>query len=102
MPKLVDELRGARGVQGVHHVHVWAIDEQQNALEAHVVVDDAAGQEAEAIKNRIKALVGDRFGIAHTTLELERASTACEGGDAKVIGHHTADHRHEHGDHSDF
>ena len=89
VPKLVDGLRGVKGVNGVHHVHVWAIDEQQNALEAHVVVADDTGHEAEAIKDRIKALVRERFGIGHATLELERASATCEGGDAKVIGHHT-------------
>ena len=26
------------GVQNVHHVHIWQLDEQRNALEAHVMI----------------------------------------------------------------
>lgn len=35
---LVGALRGVEGVQDVHHLHVWAIDEDRNSLEAHIVV----------------------------------------------------------------
>ena len=85
--ELVARLRGVEGVQDVHHVHVWAIDEQKNALEAHVVVGDDTGKAADAVKKRIKALAREGFNISHTTLELERSSSCCEGEDAKVIGH---------------
>ena len=88
--KLLEELRGIDGVQDVHHVHVWAIDEQQNALEAHIVVADGTSTHAEGVKKRIKTLALERFSIGHTTLELERAADACEAEDAKVIGHHVA------------
>jgi cobalt-zinc-cadmium efflux system protein len=37
MEALIGALGEVEGVEGVHHVHVWAIDESQNALEAHVV-----------------------------------------------------------------
>lgn len=60
------------GVEGVHHLHVWHLASDTVALSAHVV---AAGrpslQEAQMIGNRVRALVSDRFGISHTTLELE-------------------------------
>ncbi len=60
------------GVAGVHHLHVWHIASDTIALSAHVV---AAGQpslqEAQTIGNRIRTEVADRFGISHTTLELE-------------------------------
>lgn len=85
------------GVLGVHHLHIWSIDEQQNALEAHVVVAEETGAGAEAVKQRIKALARERFGIGHTTLELERPSSACADEDAKVIGHPVGGHgSHEH------
>ena len=85
--RLIEGLRGVEGVEAVHHVHVWAIDEHSNALEAHVVVGDESGEKAAAIKDRIKALTRERFNIGHTTLEVERASNSCQGEDAKVIGH---------------
>jgi len=28
------------GVENIHHLHLWKLDEQRNALEAHVVIDD--------------------------------------------------------------
>jgi cobalt-zinc-cadmium efflux system protein len=86
--RLLEELRGVEGVQDLHHVHVWAIDERQNALEAHVVVADEAGKAAHAVRGRIKALASERFNISHTTIEFEQPSNSCEGHDAKVIGHH--------------
>lgn len=85
--ELIAALQNVEGVQGVHHVHVWAIDEQHSALEAHVVVADEAGEQADAVKGRVKTLARERFGIEHTTLELERASSSCTGEAARVIGH---------------
>ncbi|HUG60933.1 MAG TPA: cation diffusion facilitator family transporter [Methylomirabilota bacterium] len=84
---LVEGMRGVDGVRDVHHVHVWALDERRIALEAHVVIDDDAGEQAEGVKNRIKALARARFRIGHSTLEIERSSCACNGDDAQVIGH---------------
>lgn len=96
--KLVEGLRSVEGVQDLHHVHVWAIDEQQSPLEAQVVVVDETGKEVDAVKARIKALARERFNISHTTLELERSSASCEGEDAKVIGHRIESAHHGHGE----
>lgn len=85
--KLIGALRGVEGVQDVHHLHVWAIDEDRNSLEAHIVVSDEAGEGGEGVKDRIKAMARERFGIGHATLELEYDATSCEGGEAKLIGH---------------
>jgi cobalt-zinc-cadmium efflux system protein len=85
--ELAGSIGSVPGVLGVHHLHVWAIDEQQNALEAHVVVAEETGSEAEAIRQQIKTTAHERFAIGHSTLELERPSSACAGEDAKVIGH---------------
>ena len=92
---LVAQLDGIEGVENVHHVHLWAIDENQTALEAHVVTqtDDAA--EREAIKGRIKALLRETFGIGHSTLEFERPG-ACPEDHAQTIGHPMAGDHHGH------
>ncbi|MEQ8696057.1 MAG: cation diffusion facilitator family transporter [Bauldia litoralis] len=92
MPKLVAALCAVRGVQNVHHLHVWSIDERACALEAHVVLPEEADDQAagEAVKKRIRSLVGESFGITHSTLEIERASAPCAGDDAQVIGHRIA------------
>lgn len=90
LPALIAGLRDVEGVAGVHHVHLWAIDEESNALEAHLVL--AQGAEAEAVKARVRAEAAG-FGIGHCTLETEAAADACHGAAAQVIGHRAAGHR---------
>jgi cobalt-zinc-cadmium efflux system protein len=57
------------GVQNVHHVHIWQLDEQRNALEAHVVIDDQGRMDE--IKRELKQILKDHFSIDHSTLEFE-------------------------------
>ena len=59
------------GVRDVHHVHVWQLDEDHRALEAHLVVQDDAAENATQIRRSAKKLLSDRFDIGHSTLELE-------------------------------
>lgn len=73
------------GVGGVHHLHLWAMQEHAASLGAHLVIDGGRWGQADAIKAGVKQMLADRFGIAHSTLELECAAHAC---DAPVrIGH---------------
>ena len=58
------------GVKGVHHLHVWQLDEARRALEAHVVLDSHE-VEAAPLKAALRRLLIARFQIDHTTLELE-------------------------------
>jgi cobalt-zinc-cadmium efflux system protein len=94
---LIESLREVEGVEDLHHVHAWAIDEDSIALEAHIIVADETGGGDDAVRRRIKAMVGDRFGIRHTTLEIERPSAACEE-EARIIGHHIGMASHDHAD----
>ena len=90
--ELMDAIRKVDGVEDIHHLHVWAIDENRNSLEAHIVVRDDIAPDARAVKDRIRALVRERFGVTHTTLEIERASECHEFGNAKSIGHQIGHH----------
>ena len=59
-------------VRGVHHVHVWRLDEEQTALEAHVAVEGIEELQAlDALKGRIKQKLEAEYDIGHATLELE-------------------------------
>jgi cobalt-zinc-cadmium efflux system protein len=59
-------------VEGVHHVHVWTLASHAPALSAHVVIaGEPTLHEAQEEGNRIRAAVLERYGIEHTTLELE-------------------------------
>ncbi|SFT49225.1 cation diffusion facilitator family transporter [Sedimentitalea nanhaiensis] len=82
---VIADIRAAEGVEDVHHVHLWLMQEHQAALQAHVVVASTDWPGAEAIRSDLKARLARNFGIAHTTLELESAAHGCSG--AQLIGH---------------
>ena len=65
-----DVLLGLPGVTAVHDLHVWGLSTTETALTAHLCHDrgDSAALLAEA-----HALIRRRFGIGHSTLQLEAA-----------------------------
>lgn len=71
----IDELKEAMGsvnkVCGVHHIHVWRLDEHSTLLESHIVIEKENLNEMETIKSSLKKLLHDKFGISHSTLEFE-------------------------------
>ena len=81
---VLDAVREVPGVTGIHHAHFWQMDEHRAALDAHVVIEEGRWNDADAIKERIKTTLSDRFDIEHTTLELECARHAC--GDPSEFG----------------
>ena len=73
------------GVAGLHHAHLWQMDEHQAALQAHMVIETGAWAEADAIKQTVKARLEEAHGLTHVTLEMECASHVCSG--VQRIGH---------------
>jgi len=60
------------GVEAVHHLHVWEVASDLPALSAHIVLGDLPSlHDAQVRGDELKTMLADRFGIAHTTLELE-------------------------------
>jgi cobalt-zinc-cadmium efflux system protein len=61
-----------KGVEAVHHVHLWNLASDVPALSAHVVLEgEVSLHDAQEVGDELKARLRDRFGIAHATLELE-------------------------------
>ncbi len=71
----VDELGaalcGVAGVSEVHELHVWTVTSGFEALAAHVVT--APGVDRDRARRELEFLLRDRFGIEHTTLQMEDA-----------------------------
>lgn len=82
---ILQELKKVRGVSGIHHLHLWQVQEHENALDAHVVIEEGKWSRADAIKSKIKHLLKDKFKISHSTIELECSRHACV--DVGDIGH---------------
>ncbi len=83
--QVVDAMRAVPGVTDVHHVHLWQMQENEAALQAHVILEEGAWGEADGIKAQVKQVLKSGFGIDHSTLELECAHHACDA--PQLIGH---------------
>jgi len=84
-------VRGIEGVAEVHHVHLWQMQEHENAMDAHLVIEPNQWDRADAIKQAVKSVLADDYGITHSTLETECSAHACD--EALPIGH-AAGHAH--------
>lgn len=67
--EVINVMGTVAGVENVHHVHLWQLDEHRNALEAHVVITDF--NETQNIKQSLKQQIEQKFSITHSTLEFE-------------------------------
>lgn len=63
-------LAGMDGVGAVHDLHIWPLSTTETALTAHVIAPDVT--DGDALLERIRGLVHDRFGIEHSTIQVER------------------------------
>lgn len=71
------------GVVEVHDLHVWTVTSGFPALSAHVLVEP--GADCHAARRRLERTLAERFGLTHTTLQVEHAeadTTPVEIGEA--------------------
>ncbi|MDF1671240.1 MAG: cation diffusion facilitator family transporter [Roseovarius sp.] len=83
--EVVEAVRAIDGVENLHHVHLWQMQEHQAALDCHVVLEDERLGDIELIKSQIKAVIAEAFDIQHSTLEFETHGNA--HADAELFGH---------------
>ena len=69
------EVSAVEGVEGLHHVHVWAMSTTENAATMHVRIGDASS--LERVKHCIKDVLHAE-GICHSTIEFELPECKCE------------------------
>ncbi len=69
----VEEVRrsigGMPGVLGVHDLHVWTVGSGTVSLSGHVVAEDGGADGS--LLRELNRLLADRFGIEHTTIQIE-------------------------------
>lgn len=75
-PAHIDLLELARamgavaGVRAVHDLHVWTLTSGKHAMSGHVDDDDDVAT-SDRVGGELHALMHDRFGIEHTTIQVE-------------------------------
>src|SRR4051794_25140080 len=65
-------LGGHAGVTGVHDLHIWEISSGFPTLSAHVLVE--RDEDCHRIRRELEALLQERFGLEHTTLQVEHTA----------------------------
>jgi len=69
-----DLVANVKGLEGVHHLHVWSITQSRKMVTLHACIGDAS-QSDRLIKD-IKARLKDQFGLHHATIEIEHDECA--------------------------
>ena len=67
-------LRHQPGVSDIHDLHIWGMSTTESALTVHLVIPD--GFPGDAWLDRVTEGLHDHFGIAHSTLQVERGGGA--------------------------
>jgi cobalt-zinc-cadmium efflux system protein len=88
---MVEDITRVEGVQSVHDLHVWSINESLRALSAHIVTDDIFISAGTPIQNSINEILAHKYNIQHATLQLE-----CEGCHENILFCAINDHQHKH------
>ncbi len=71
LTEIEEAMTRVAGVRRVHDLHVWTLTSGREAMSAHVVVDDV--RDSERLLQSLHAVLHARFGIDHTTIQLETA-----------------------------
>lgn len=72
LAELRDALRSVDGVQAVHDLHVWELTSGVTVLTGHVVIEEP--ESGDRILTELSKITESRFGIDHSTLQLENRS----------------------------
>ncbi|MEO7120823.1 MAG: cation transporter, partial [Ginsengibacter sp.] len=77
MKEIKDIITSQRNLLEVHHIHIWALSTTENALTAHVSLDDALSFEKklELVKDLKHELM--HHNIHHSTIEIETELSGC-------------------------
>ncbi len=69
-----DLVANIKGVEEVHHVHVWSITQERRVVTLHACIGDT--KDIDALVKSIKQRLKKQFGLKHATIEVERCECA--------------------------
>jgi cobalt-zinc-cadmium efflux system protein len=70
-------------VSDVHDLHVWTVGSGFPSVSAHVLVEP--GADCHAIRRELAELLAERYGLGHSTLQVEHAHAAPEAGGLPLV-----------------
>jgi cobalt-zinc-cadmium efflux system protein len=92
LDELKEHILQIKGVENVHHIHVWSIDGYNNFATMHIVSNNKNKKIKEEVKNELK-----EHGIVHSTIEFESTQEHCLETECVLdTGHNHKCHHHHH------
>ncbi len=89
--EITQHISAIDGVLGVHHIHIWSMDGQNNYATMHVVTNSDSHLIKESIREELR-----EHGISHATLELETENEHCHDKQCSVEFRQSSGHHHHH------
>jgi len=78
-PNAVTEALGRiDGIQGVHHLHIWALGPSSPALSCHLMVGDVPVKTTAGLVEEINTMLAREYRIVHTTIQFEYTECAAD------------------------
>ena len=76
-------LAAMEGVNGVHHLHIWALGPSLPALSCHLMVGDVPVRMTSSLLDQITRMLAKDYSIAHATIQFEFAG--CDPNDPYCV-----------------
>lgn len=86
-----EHIEKIEGVLGVHHIHIWSMDGNNNLATLHVVTDC----DTKEIKAKIREELREH-GVGHATIEMETSNERCHDTACHLELHSHPAHCHHH------
>ena len=88
--ELTNHLKEINGVEDIHHIHVWSMDNINNYATLHIVTNS---KNLKKLKHKIREEM-EEHGINHVTIEIENDGEICDSESCNVKGETTIHHHH--------
>ena len=80
--RVYEDISHVGNVESVHGLHIWSVDSTEVFLSCHIIAACANGErDTDDIIKQVNAMLGERYGIYHTTLQIENSRICAESGE---------------------
>lgn len=85
--EVIKDILNIKGISDIHDLHIWNITVRKPAIAAHIVVNNDVLNTSEyrRILNNSQYILCKKYGIHHTTLQIEYNETAYEDDLNKIV-----------------